>query len=206
MAHLAQRDVTLVVVSRAPLGEIEAYKKRMGWKFKWVSSYGTDFNIDFHVSFTQEETERQGAEYNYMVGGTAVPSARLSAFIKDARRRLHTYSSYARGLDLMRTYNFLDLAPKGRDEAGRGPSWVRRHDEYARRSRWLRLKRGGTAMTLPITACTRDLALIVRGAAVNVTVHRVKLRVPLGDGGNAQMLRMIRLHGNAAEYIPFASC
>jgi predicted dithiol-disulfide oxidoreductase (DUF899 family) len=133
VAHLAQRDVTLVVVSRAPLAEIEAYKKRMGWKFKWVSSYGNDFNHDFHVSFTKEETEK-GAEYNYAVG--KIPSEELpglSAFIKDGGAIFHTYSSYARGLDtLVGTYNFLDLAPKGRDEDALPwtMAWVRRHDEY----------------------------------------------------------------------------
>jgi predicted dithiol-disulfide oxidoreductase (DUF899 family) len=133
VAHLAQRDVTLVVVSRAPLAEIEAYKKRMGWKFKWVSSYGNDFNHDFHVSFTKEETEK-GAEYNYAVG--KIPSEELpglSAFIMDGGAVFHTYSSYARGLDtLVGTYNFLDLAPKGRDEDALPwtMAWVRRHDEY----------------------------------------------------------------------------
>jgi predicted dithiol-disulfide oxidoreductase (DUF899 family) len=133
VAHLAQRDVTLVVVSRAPLAEIEAYKKRMGWKFKWVSSYGDDFNHDFHVSFTKEETEK-GAEYNYAIG--KIPSEELpglSPFIKDGGAVFHTYSSYARGLDtLVGTYNFLDLAPKGRDEDALPwtMAWVRRHDEY----------------------------------------------------------------------------
>ena len=132
--HLAQRDVTLVVVSRAPLAEIEAYKKRMGWKFKWVSSYGTDFNHDFHVSFTPEEKARGKVEYNYTM--TEFPSEEapgLSAFIKDGGGVFHTYSSYARGLDiLIGAYNFLDFAPKGRDEAGLpwGMAWVRRHDEY----------------------------------------------------------------------------
>jgi len=133
--HLAQRDVTLVVVSRAPLAEIEAYKKRMGWKFKWVSSYGTDFNHDFHVSFTPEEKARGKVEYNYTM--TEFPSEEapgLSAFIKDGGGVFHTYSSYARGLDiLIGAYNFLDFAPKGRDEAGLpwGMAWVRRRDEYA---------------------------------------------------------------------------
>ena len=132
--HLAQRDVSLVVVSRAPLAEIEAYKKRMGWKFKWVSSFGNDFNHDFHVSFTKDETAK-GAEYNYAVG--KIPSEELpglSAFIRDENGKVfHTYSSYARGLDmLVGTYNFLDMAPRGRDE-GALPwtmAWVRRHDEY----------------------------------------------------------------------------
>lgn len=132
--HLAQRDVALVVVSRAPLAEIEAYKKRMGWKFKWVSSFGNKFNHDFHVSFTKDEVAA-GAEYNYAVG--KIPSEELpglSAFIRDESGKVfHTYSSYARGLDiLVGTYNFLDMAPKGRDEDALPwtMSWVRRHDEY----------------------------------------------------------------------------
>ena len=132
--HLSQRDVTLTAVSRAPLAEIEAYKKRMGWKFKWVSSFGHDFNHDFHVSFTKDEMAK-GAEYNYTVD--KIPSEELpglSAFIRDENGKVfHTYSSYARGLDtLVGTYNFLDMAPKGRDE-GALPwtmAWVRRHDEY----------------------------------------------------------------------------
>jgi predicted dithiol-disulfide oxidoreductase (DUF899 family) len=135
VAHLAQRDVSLVVVSRAPLAEIEAYKKRMGWKFKWVSSYGSDFNRDFHVSFTPEEKARGKVEYNYTM--TEFPSEEapgLSAFARNERGEVfHTYSSYARGLDiLVGTYNFLDMAPKGRDEDAlpSSMSWVRRHDEY----------------------------------------------------------------------------
>jgi predicted dithiol-disulfide oxidoreductase (DUF899 family) len=134
--HLAHRDVKLVVVSRAPLAEIEVYKKRMGWKFKWVSSHGNDFNHDFHVSFTKEEMAA-GAEYNYAAG--KIPSEELpglSAFIKSGNGDVfHTYSSYARGLDiLVGAYNFLDMAPKGRDEdALRSPmAWVRRHDEYGK--------------------------------------------------------------------------
>jgi len=132
--HLAHRDVSLVVISRAPLAEIEAYKKRMGWKFKWVSSFSNDFNRDFHVSFTKDEMAKD-AEYNYTVD--KIPSDELpglSAFIRDENGKVfHTYSSYARGLDtLVGTYNFLDMAPKGRDE-GALPwtmAWVRRHDEY----------------------------------------------------------------------------
>ncbi|MFY9686857.1 MAG: thioredoxin family protein [Pseudolabrys sp.] len=133
--HLAQRDVTLVVVSRAPLAEIQAYQKRMGWKFKWVSSFGNDFNRDFHVSFTPEEKARGKVEYNYDL--TEFPSEEapgLSAFIKsETGNVLHTYSSYARGLDiLVGTYNFLDMAPKGRDEDTLPwtMAWIRRHDEY----------------------------------------------------------------------------
>jgi predicted dithiol-disulfide oxidoreductase (DUF899 family) len=133
--HLPQRDVTLVVVSRAPLAEIEAYQKRMGWKFKWVSSFGTDFNHDFHVSFTPEEKAGGKVEYNYSM--TEFPSDEapgLSAFIKnEADEIFHTYSAYARGLDiLIGAYNFLDFAPKGRDEDALpwSMAWVRRHDEY----------------------------------------------------------------------------
>jgi len=130
--HLAQRDVTLVVVSRAPLAEIEAYKKRMGWKFKWVSSYGSDFNFDFHVSFTPEQ--KASAEYNYVNSGFPSEEAPgLSAFIKDGGAVYHTYSTYARGLDiLVGAYNFLDFVPKGRDETSLpwSMAWVRRHDEY----------------------------------------------------------------------------
>lgn len=135
VVHLAQRDVTFVVVSRAPFAEIEAYKKRMGWTFKWVSSFANDFNRDFHVSFTPEEKERGKVEYNYTM--TEFPSEEapgLSAFIKNETGEvLHTYSSYARGLDiLVGTYNFLDMAPKGRDEDALpwSMAWVRRHDEY----------------------------------------------------------------------------
>jgi predicted dithiol-disulfide oxidoreductase (DUF899 family) len=132
--HLAQRDVTLVVASRAPLAEIEAYKKRMGWKFKWVSSYGTDFNRDFHVSFTPEEKASGKVDYNYSLREFPSEEAPgLSAFIKEGSAVFHTYSAYARGLDiLVGAYNFLDLAPKGRDEDALPwtMAWVRRHDEY----------------------------------------------------------------------------
>jgi predicted dithiol-disulfide oxidoreductase (DUF899 family) len=107
----------------------------MGWKFKWVSSYGSDFNHDFHVSFTPEEKTRGKVEYNYTM--TEFPSEEapgLSAFARNERGEIfHTYSSYARGLDiLVGTYNFLDMAPKGRDENAlpSSMSWVRRHDEY----------------------------------------------------------------------------
>jgi predicted dithiol-disulfide oxidoreductase (DUF899 family) len=134
--HIAQRDVNLAVVSRAPLAEIEGYQKRMGWKFKWVSSYGNDFNRDFHVSFTPEEKAGGKVEYNYEM--TEFPSEEapgLSAFIKQNGAVFHTYSSYARGLDiLVGAYNFLDMAPKGRDEDGLpwSMAWVRRHDEYGK--------------------------------------------------------------------------
>ena len=132
--HLPHRDTTLVVVSRAPLPEIQAYKKRMGWRFKWVSSYGSDFNFDYHVSFTEEEEKKNKVYYNYETAefmSDELPG--LSVFYKDEDGNVfHTYSAYARGLDqLVGTYNFLDLTPKGRDEDPESTmSWVRRHDQY----------------------------------------------------------------------------
>jgi predicted dithiol-disulfide oxidoreductase (DUF899 family) len=132
--HLAHRDITLVVVSRAPLAEIEAFKKRMGWKFKWVSSFGSDFNYDYRVSFTKDQLATGQVDYNY--GMTEFPSEEApgaSVFYKDESGVFHTYSAYARGLDiLVGAYNFLDLAPKGRDEDGLAFSmgWVRHHDKY----------------------------------------------------------------------------
>ena len=133
--HLPQRDVTLLAVSRAPLAEIEAFKQRMGWRFKWVSSYENDFNHDFHVSFTPDEMARGEVYYNYTM--TEFPSEEapgLSAFYKDPSGAIfHTYSTYARGLDmLVGAYNYLDLAPKGRDEADLPwtMAWVRHHDRY----------------------------------------------------------------------------
>jgi len=134
--HLANRDVTLAVVSRAPLGEIEVFKKRMGWRFKWVSSFGSDFNYDYHVSFTQDERSKGEVYYNYEM--RTFPSEEgpgASVFYRDAAGEVfHTYSTYGRGLDmLMGVYHFLDLAPKGRDEDGLAHSmaWVRHHDRYA---------------------------------------------------------------------------
>jgi len=132
--HLPHRDVTLVVVSRAPLSELTAYKKRMGWRFKWVSSHGNDFNFDYHVSFTKEEEKKNKVYYNYVEGeflSDELPG--LSVFYKaDDGDIFHTYSAYARGLDpLVGAYNFLDLVPKGRDEDPDSTmSWVRRHDDY----------------------------------------------------------------------------
>jgi len=137
VVHLAQRDVTFVVASRAPLAEIETFQKRMGWRFKWVSSYGSDFNFDYQVSATPAERESGKVLYNYTLG--EFPSEErpgLSAFAKDAAGAVyHTYSTYARGLDvLIGTYQFLDLAPKGRDEAGLPwpMAWVRHHDRYGK--------------------------------------------------------------------------
>jgi predicted dithiol-disulfide oxidoreductase (DUF899 family) len=133
--HLANRDVTLAVISRAPIAEIEAFKKRMGWKFHWVSSFSNDFNYDYHVSFSAEERAKGNVYYNYEL--MAFPSEEgpgLSVFSKDANGDIfHTYSSYARGLDIfVGAYNFLDHVPKGRDEDGLAHSmaWVRHHDNY----------------------------------------------------------------------------
>jgi predicted dithiol-disulfide oxidoreductase (DUF899 family) len=132
--HLAHRDVALVVVSRAPLSKIEAFKKRMGWRFKWISSSGSDFNHDYGVSFEPAEMEK-GKHYNY--GTSRFPSeeaAGISVFYKDtAGNVFHTYSSYARGPEfLVGVYNYLDLVPKGRDEGGLPytMAWLKHRDRY----------------------------------------------------------------------------
>jgi predicted dithiol-disulfide oxidoreductase (DUF899 family) len=133
LVHLANRDVSFAVISRAPLQQIEAFKKRMGWRFKWVSSFATDFNFDYHVSFTKDEMTAHKAYYNYQIQNfprEEGPGA--SVFYKDETGSVfHTYSTYGRGLDIfLGAYNFLDMAPKGRNEDGRGMSWVRHHDRY----------------------------------------------------------------------------
>ncbi|MBI2735839.1 MAG: DUF899 domain-containing protein [Rhodospirillales bacterium] len=134
LVHLAQRDTAFVAVSLAPLGEIERFRRRMGWTFPWVSSYGTDFNRDFHVTFTAEEKEKGTLDYNFggKPHGTELPG--VSVFWKDdAGEVFHTYSTYGRGVEvMMHTYNLLDLTPKGRDEDGLDftMSWVRHHDRY----------------------------------------------------------------------------
>jgi len=135
IVHLNQRDVTMIAVSRAPYAKLAAYRQRMGWSFKWVSSLGTDFNFDFHVSFTPEEMAKKKAFYNFkMRHPEASEREGISVFTKDPKDKVfRTYSTFARGIDMMSIdYQFLDLVPKGRDEGGRGPYWVRRHDEYAR--------------------------------------------------------------------------
>jgi predicted dithiol-disulfide oxidoreductase (DUF899 family) len=133
--HMPHRDVTFVVVSRAPLAEIERFKKRMGWRFKWVSSHPNDFNFDYHVSATDEEKAKGKMYYNYRTQdwvNEEMPG--LSVFYKDENGDvLHTYSTYERGLDiLVGAYNFLDLVPKGRDEDHLDftMEWVRHHDRY----------------------------------------------------------------------------
>jgi predicted dithiol-disulfide oxidoreductase (DUF899 family) len=134
--HLAQRDVSFVVVSRAPLAEIEAFQRRMGWRFKWASSFGSDFNSDYQVSFSPEEKAGGKFFYNYEFIESFPSEERpgASVFYKNAAGEIfHTYSTYGRGLDiLIGTYHFLDLAPKGRDEEGLAWSmaWVRHHDRY----------------------------------------------------------------------------
>jgi predicted dithiol-disulfide oxidoreductase (DUF899 family) len=155
VVHLANHDVMLCAVSRAPLEKLQAYKRRLGWTFPWASSLG-DFNFDFKVSFTEEEQRERGVEYNYNRGSRTmdatpipVPVARfaatcgtdaatysrerpgMSAFVLDDGVVYHTYSTYARGVDgLWGMYQWLDRAPKGRNETG---SWWRRNDEYDKR-------------------------------------------------------------------------
>ena len=132
--HLPHRDVTFVVISRAPLSQIQSYQKRMGWRFKWLSSHGNDFNFDYHISFSQEDERKGKVDYNYATQefiSDELPG--LSVFYKGENGDVfHTYSTYARGLDgLVGAYNLLDLTPKGRNENPDATmDWVRRHDEY----------------------------------------------------------------------------
>jgi predicted dithiol-disulfide oxidoreductase (DUF899 family) len=156
VVHLANHDVTLLAASRAPLAKLQAYKRRMGWEFPWASSHGGEFNFDFNVSFTEAQQRDGTIEYNFRHGGHAMdaPSADspvaqfaatvgtdaatfardrpgMSAFIREDGVIYHTYSTYARGLDgLWGAYQWLDRAPKGRNETG---IWWRRHDEYGKR-------------------------------------------------------------------------
>jgi predicted dithiol-disulfide oxidoreductase (DUF899 family) len=153
--HLANHDVMIWAVSRAPFAKLQAYKQRMGWTFPWASSHGGDFNFDFNVSFTEEQQRQGGIEYNYERGGHAMDAASvpepvaqlaasvgtdaptysrdrpgLSAFVLEDGAVYHTYSSYSRGMDaIWSMYPWLDRAPKGRNETG---AWWRRHDEYGR--------------------------------------------------------------------------
>lgn len=134
--HLAHRDVTFLAISRAPLPKIEDYKGRMGWSFKWVSSFGSDFNFDFNVSFTPEDLARGECYHNYTKHQNSMSElAGISVFYKETDSTIfHTYSCYARGLDMLNgAYHYLDLVPKGRDEAGlpHTMEWLRRHHEYS---------------------------------------------------------------------------
>jgi predicted dithiol-disulfide oxidoreductase (DUF899 family) len=135
LAHLAQRDVSFTAISRAPLSKIEPFKKRMGWRFTWVSSFGTDFNYDYRTSFTKDELAKGKVDYNFELA--EFPSAEapgISVFYKDKSGSIfQTYSAYARGTETtVNTYNYLDLVPKGRDEDHLPftMSWVRHHDRY----------------------------------------------------------------------------
>jgi predicted dithiol-disulfide oxidoreductase (DUF899 family) len=136
--HLNQRDTTLAVVSRAPLKKIRAFQKRMGWKFPWVSSFRSDFNFDYHVSFTPEEIKSGTLYYNYGTFKMDIDELQgVSAFYKDEKGDIfHTYSAHARGIDTLNTtYHFLDLTAKGRDENPAQPQdWVRYHDKYKKSS------------------------------------------------------------------------
>jgi len=135
--HLAARDVTLTMVSRAPLAKIDAFKRRMGWHFPWASSFGSDFNYDYHASFKPEQLAAGKVDYNFTMQkfpSEEAPGA--SVFFKDpgSGEIYHTYSTYGRGLDaLIGAYTLLDMVPKGRDEAGLPfeMAWVRHHDRYA---------------------------------------------------------------------------
>jgi predicted dithiol-disulfide oxidoreductase (DUF899 family) len=155
VVHLANHDVKLTAVSRAPLAKLQAYRRRMGWTFPWASSLGSDFNFDFNVSFTEQQQRTGGVDYNFERGGHAMdatpvppPVAQLaamsgtdaptysrdrpgvSAFVLEDGVVYHTYASYARGVDgLWGMYQWLDRAPLGRNEAG---AWFRRHDEYGK--------------------------------------------------------------------------
>src|SRR5215510_8472659 len=137
IVHLNQRDVTMVAISRAPLPKLEAFKKRMGWSFKWLSSDDTDFNYDYQASFKLDEVKRKSAFYNYRQMDVGhVDREGTSVFYRAANGDIfHTYSAYARGIDMMNTaYHYLDLVPKGRDEDKLEftQAWVRHHDKYGR--------------------------------------------------------------------------
>jgi predicted dithiol-disulfide oxidoreductase (DUF899 family) len=134
--HLPHHDVTFIVMSRAPLPLLEAYKKRMGWRFNWVSSLGSDFNFDYHVSFTEDDLANGKVFYNYRMTDASIEElSGISVFYKDANGDIfHTYSSYARGNEeVLGTYMYLDLTPNGRNETGPNHNladWVRHHDRY----------------------------------------------------------------------------
>ena len=134
VVHLAHRDISLVTVSKAPIDKVEHFRKRMGWTFPWVSAANTDFGRDFGVSFTDEELADTNSVYNYTDKPYPIRELPgLSVFIKDSRGDIyHTYSTFARGLDTFLTaYRFIDITPKGRDEAVTGGmGWLRHHDRY----------------------------------------------------------------------------
>ena len=136
IVHLAQRDVSFAAISRAPIAKIEAFKKRLGWRFNWVSSNQNDFNRDYHVYFTKEEMAKGKVDYNYDLAEFPSEEAPgVSVFYKDKNGDIfHTYSAYARGTEsTIGTYNYLDLVPKGRDEDALAftMAWIRHHDRYS---------------------------------------------------------------------------
>src|SRR5579885_2213415 len=131
--HLNHREITIVAVSYAPYEKLAAYKRRMGWWFPWYSSVGSDFNFDYGVSFRPEELQSGSVEYNYQrIPWRMSEAPGISVFLKDGDAIYHTYSTYARGLDMLNVaYHYMDLVPKGRDEDERGQGgWLRRRDEY----------------------------------------------------------------------------
>jgi predicted dithiol-disulfide oxidoreductase (DUF899 family) len=140
VVHLAARDTSFAAISRAPLPKIESFKKRMGWTFPWLSSFGSDFNYDFHVTL---DPEKPDYEYNYADAKTLLADGKiwfpkgempgLSVFFREGDNVFHAYSTYQRGLDLpLNTYNLLDLTPRGRQEEGeRIQGWIRYHDKYS---------------------------------------------------------------------------
>jgi predicted dithiol-disulfide oxidoreductase (DUF899 family) len=133
LAHLAARDTAMVAISRAPLAEIERFRRRMGWTFPWVSSNGNDFNYDYGVSFTPDDVASRAPKYNFGKSAFRGELPGISVFARDdAGDVFHTYSTYGRGVEVMMgTYRMLDLTPKGRDEQeGHGMAWVRYHDSY----------------------------------------------------------------------------
>jgi len=135
VVHLRERDVTMLAISHAPLKKLQAFQKRMGWTFKWASSFGTDFNYDYQVSVRSEEMEKGKVYYNYCeIEPFSTECHGISAFYKDEKGSVfHTYSTYGRGLDMMNTaYHYLDLVAKGRDEEAFDftLAWVRHHDKY----------------------------------------------------------------------------
>ena len=160
LVHLAHRDATFVVISRAPLDEIRAFQKRMGWSFKWVSSYGSDFNFDLGVTFTKEQLAQGEVHYNYGMrrfGAEEAPGA--SVFYKDQLGDVfRTYSTFGRGLDIfLGAYNFLDITPKGRDEDALAfsMSWVRHHDRYDDNYR-VDAKQGYVAPQVKAACCSEN--------------------------------------------------
>jgi predicted dithiol-disulfide oxidoreductase (DUF899 family) len=133
VVHLNHRDVTFVAISRAPLHKLEAFQKRMGWRFKWLSSQGNDYSFDYQAAFAPEARQSGTAFYNYRKGDPGHSDREgVSVFCKDASGDVfHTYSCYARGIDMLNTaYHYLDIVPKGRDEGDSPQSWVRYHDRY----------------------------------------------------------------------------